>query len=113
MNAPSLFYTINNISQDTDTTTVFCTITLITLLGSPTVNPLVYCLRMPLMKKHVLLLVRCGAAVVDEEDARLRADTRTESVSMDRNMSVVVDTRNKDTMKLLEMKNQGSPNVDA
>lgn len=70
-----------------DTSTFHCAITLVSLLGNSVVNPLVYCVRIPLMKKHIAMMF-CGEVGEDTDDEfRERMLTRTSSVQTSLNVN--------------------------
>ena len=58
MNFPTLIYTSIS-STGLRTPTWFCAITLVTLLGSSTLNPLVYCLLISTIKERIFFLIGC------------------------------------------------------
>ena len=109
MNSPTLLYTIT-LSSGLDTTTWFCTITLLTLLGSSALNPFIYCLRIPIMTKHALMLIRCqGNGKEREYDTRLHMIsqsklTKSRYSSMEQNMCMT-GFKNTDSFKILRKKN--------
>ena len=74
MNTPALFYSII-LSTNSKTSNWFCAITLMTLLGSSALNPLVYCLIISTIKKHIFMLICCrGNDKVEkgEEEEKVR-----------------------------------------
>jgi len=80
MNGPTFIYTIM-LSLDAAPPSWFCTLTIITLLGSSSLNPLVYCLVISTIKKHVLLLIGCWRTGRKEEEGDDEERVRMRTVS--------------------------------
>jgi len=102
MNTPALIYCILLVTG-AETSSLFCTITLATLFGSSPINPVVYFLRMPQVKRHVLLLLGCSGSKETGDEGTgepLTSQTGAESLPVERNMSVVYN-KDKEKVKLI------------
>ena len=84
MNTPTLAYTILVLSGK-EAPNWFCSITLVTLLSSSALNPMVYLLRLPLVQEHVLKLIGCqGDRPGNDDEAGTRLTSQSGHMSTEK-----------------------------